>query len=406
MDTITVDEQAPKTDKEWQRLEKLASLDLDYQELEQHLGDLTRLAARIADTEISLINLIDNFTQWTVSSQGLQLNQMPREESVCQFTILEPDQLEIKDLSEDERFKDRNYVKKGPGLRYYYGVPLKTSSGLPIGVLCVMDKQQQSISSNKRELLTLIGNEVVRRLEMISELKTKQDNINALREINYKISHDLRNPISGMIGVADLIEEEIAEENYESILELVSIIKDGAESVIAMVEKIMGDCTSQDDKENGPKYSCSSFCEKLMELYHPQAKSKGVDLDISTSVKTEVITFSRSKLLQIVGNLVSNSIKFTPEGGEVSVELHLNEQVESEHELVVNVKDSGVGMDQETIDQISQGTAVSTHGTVGENGYGFGLTLVKHLLDEAGGSLHISSYKHVGTEFNVTIPLN
>ncbi len=407
MDTIVVDKQAPKTNNEWQRLDQLAGLDLDYQELEHHLGDLTRLAAKIADTEISLINLIDNYTQWTVSAQGLKIKQMPREESVCQFTILEQNQLEIKDLSKDERFMDRNYVKNGPGLRYYYGVPLKTKSGLPIGVLCVLDRQEHNMSTEKRELLSLVGSEVMRRLEMISELHDKQENINELQQINYKISHDLRNPISGLIGVADLIEEEIKEENYENILELVSIIREGGESVIAMVEEIMEDCSnSKDDNVVGNKYSCNSFCDKLRELYHPQAKSKGVDLEISTGVKSELITFSRSKLLQIVGNLLSNSIKFTPDGGEVNVRLDLNEKIDSEHELVVSVKDSGVGMDQETIDQITKGTAVSTEGTVGENGYGFGLTLVSHLLNEAGGSMDITSYDQVGTECRVTIPLN
>jgi signal transduction histidine kinase len=406
MNTEVIEKKAPKTENEIERLEELSRLDLDYYEIEESLGDLTRLAAKIAETEISLVNLIDNYTQWTVSAEGLQLKQMPREESVCQYTILESEHLEIQNLSDDLRFADRDYVQGGLGLRYYYGIPLKSKSGLPVGVLCVLDKRQRSLSAKQKELLSMLAKTVMHRLEMIHKLESKNDKITDLKKLNEKIAHDLRNPVSGMIGVAELIEEEAKQGNVESILELASVIKEGGESAIAMVEDIMKDESANDVEHEKNEYNCSKFCDKLKELYQPQAKAKGVNLDISTSIKSKLITFSRSKLLQIVGNLVSNSVKFTPEGGSVSVELQLNEQVNSDHTLIVSVKDTGVGMEQDKVEQIAQGTAQSTNGTVGENGYGFGLTLVKHLLDEVGGSLDIKSLEHVGTEFTVTIPLS
>ncbi|HET8865190.1 MAG TPA: sensor histidine kinase, partial [Gracilimonas sp.] len=76
---------APIPDNEFNRLLKLSEYDLDYSEIQHKLDDLTRLAAFVAGTPISLINLLDNTTQWTVSNVGLDLFQMPREESVCQY---------------------------------------------------------------------------------------------------------------------------------------------------------------------------------------------------------------------------------------------------------------------------------------------------------------------------------
>jgi len=69
-------------ENEYERLIELTELDLDYSNLKGNLEDLTKLAARIAGTEISLVNLIDSYTQWSVANHGIELQQMPREDSV------------------------------------------------------------------------------------------------------------------------------------------------------------------------------------------------------------------------------------------------------------------------------------------------------------------------------------
>ena len=75
---------APMPVNEMDRILTLSEFDLDYSNLQNNFKDLTRLAAKVAGTEISLVNLIDSFTQWTVSEYGLPLQHRPREESVCQ----------------------------------------------------------------------------------------------------------------------------------------------------------------------------------------------------------------------------------------------------------------------------------------------------------------------------------
>lgn len=78
----------PIPDNENSRVFELSELDLDYTDLKDHFHNLTKLAARVAGNEISLLNLIDSFTQWSVANYGLEIEQMPREESVCQYTIM------------------------------------------------------------------------------------------------------------------------------------------------------------------------------------------------------------------------------------------------------------------------------------------------------------------------------
>jgi GAF domain-containing protein len=149
--------EAPTPSNEFERVIELTELDLDYSNLEENLEDLTNLAARITGTEVSLINLIDSYTQWSVANHGMDIQQMPREESVCQYTILDEDSLEVNDLSKDKRFKERDYVKNHPKLRYYYGIPLTTSGGANIGSLCVLDPNPQELAPEDKELLSMIA---------------------------------------------------------------------------------------------------------------------------------------------------------------------------------------------------------------------------------------------------------
>ncbi|MFX8933892.1 hypothetical protein ABTN02_19410, partial [Acinetobacter baumannii] len=89
----------PIPSNEAERLWVLSEFDIDYTEVSDVFKDLTRLAAKIAGTEISLINLIDTYTQWTISNYGLPIEQMDREDSVCQYTIAQPESFELKKLS-------------------------------------------------------------------------------------------------------------------------------------------------------------------------------------------------------------------------------------------------------------------------------------------------------------------
>src|SRR5688500_6839345 len=90
---------------ELDRLLNLSEYNIDFSNIENNFADLNKLAATIAETDISLVNLIDCYTQWTVSSHGLEIKQMPRDESVCQYTIMGMNEFEVPNLSVDNRFK-------------------------------------------------------------------------------------------------------------------------------------------------------------------------------------------------------------------------------------------------------------------------------------------------------------
>lgn len=400
--------QAPLPDNELDRVISLSELDLDYAALQDTFKDLTKLAAKVAGTEVSLVNLIDSFTQWSISQYGIDLEQMPREDSVCQYTIVTKDAFEVKDLSADERFKDKDYVTGGPKLRYYFGVPLQTSDGYQLGALCVLDKVGKEISPEKVEMLKIISNEIVNRLMFIKSMNLLRNSVKEARDVQRKVAHDIRGPLSGIVGLTQIISEQGKENTLDDVLELVDMIQKGGSSLLDLANEILtNDLSKETGKQKGPaanEFNLPIFRDKLERLYKPQANAKGVNLSIEVDEKADYLNFPRNKLMQITGNLISNAIKFTPANGWVNVLLGITLQGKTTC-LSIGVRDNGKGMDAATIENIQSGNVSSTSGTAGEQGYGFGLALVQHLIEKLGGTLSIESAVGSGTSFTVTLPL-
>ncbi|QEM13268.1 GAF domain-containing sensor histidine kinase [Mucilaginibacter rubeus] len=394
----------PIPDNEMERLFSLSEFDLDYAEHKDSFKDLAKLAAKVAGTEISLVNLIDSYTQWSISGHGLEIEQMPREDSVCQYTIINGEYFEVEDLQRDERFKNKFYVTDEPKLRYYYGIPLKTSDDHNIGALCVLDKNVKELSPEKVELLRIIADEIVNRLKDLKVIGKLKNKLSEANEAQKKVAHDIRGPLSGIIGLAQLISEQGEANQIEEVLEFINLIHKSGRSILELADEILS-ADKRDHKpiSNGSDFNLLVFKDKIERLFIPQARNKNILLTVKTSSESEQIPIARNKLLQIAGNLISNAIKFTPAGGTVDVDLSLevNDHISI---LQILVKDTGVGIDEKGIEKILKGNAASTTGTTGEAGFGFGLALVKHLIETLKGSLNIYSKHGQGAVFEVRLP--
>lgn len=396
--------QQPIPKNEEERVWALMEFDIDYSDTAGLLKDLVELAAKIAGTKISLVNLIDNYTQWTVANFGLPLEQMSREDSVCQYTIIDTDGFEVKSLSTDDRFKDKFYVTDGPKLEYYYGIPLATPEGYNLGALCVLDTSTKELSPEKVELLKIVAKEVVNRLTTIKYIQSLRSKVNLVSENNKKVAHDIRGPLSGIIGLAQMVTEHGEGQKLDDILEIMKLIHRAGKSLLDLATEILN---AEDQQAKGvvqsSNFTLLNFKEKLEKLYTPQAASKQINLELKIKVGQEEKPIPKNKLLQIAGNLITNAIKFTPNNGKIVVELNIH-TVANSPTLEIVVADNGVGLSKQEIKEILEGVKASSSGTTGEKGYGFGLSLVKRLIDELHGTLEITSEKGNGSQFKIILP--
>lgn len=394
----------PIPSNELERINHLSDLDIDYTDLQESLKDLSKLAAKVAGTSISLINIIDTFTQWTVSNYGLDIDQMTREDSVCQYTIVGKEGFEVKDLTQDERFRDKFYVTGLPNLTYYFGVPLTTSDGYNLGALCVMDKVGKEISPEKVEMLTLIANEVVSRISVYRVIQQMRDRVKEAKDAQRKVAHDIRGPLGGIIGLAEIISSQGDQNKMDQVLEFIGLIRKSGSSLLDLANEILSTDKQIADTGAAQKYqfNLEELKQKLEKLYLPQALAKQIQFRVEVMGNNGLAPLSKNKLLQITGNLISNAIKFTQPMGKVEVELDLMIGKGTKM-LKITVRDTGIGIAPDLVTQILSGNVSSSEGTIGEQGYGFGLSLVKRLVDSMNGTLEISSEPGKGSVFYVQI---
>jgi len=391
----------PVPENELERILQLSDLNIDYTAFGEQFNGLARLAAKVAGTDISLINLIDSYTQWTVSGYGLDIQQMDREDSVCQYTIIGDTHFEVNDLKNDERFHDKFYVAGSPHLRYYYGVPLKYGTH-NLGALCVLDGHKKELSPEKAELLKLIADEIVNRLRVHKYIEDLRIDMKHTQHVKNKVVHDIRGPISGIIGLSEILRSQGKANSIDQVMDFVSLIYKSGKSLLELADDILETEKGKADVKSN-ELTLGLFAEKLEQLYGPQAKSKNILLTLHRV--GEEAAFPQARLLQIAGNLISNAIKFTPRFGSVEVTLELAKTGDASKTLSITVNDNGAGMNEETLAALNSDEEITAkEGTTGEKGFGFGLALVKHLVNTMNGTMTITSQPGKGSQFNVVLP--
>ena len=193
----------------------------------------------------------------------------------------------------------------------------------------------------------------------------------------------------------------------DQVLQFIQLIQKSGNSLLDLANEILSG-NKQPVAGNGQPaiddFNLLLFKDKLEKLFKPQAIPKHINFSVNILGVNENVSISKNKLMQITGNLISNAIKFTPIDGTIAVELDLSVEKDKK-KLFIRVQDSGTGMDKERVDSILQGTSDSKDGTAGEKGYGFGLSLVKHLIDDLHGTLSIESEPAKGSVFEIRLSL-
>jgi signal transduction histidine kinase len=391
----------PVPEYELDRIFDLSSLDLDYSELKDDLKNLTELAAKLTDSPISLVNLIDSFTQWSISSYGLEVTSIAREDSVCQYTIAGPeDHFEVKNLAEDIRFKDKFYVKGPYDLRYYLGVPLKSADGFQIGALCVLNTKIEELNPEKVSILKIIANEIIKRLHGFKKLKNLSNNLTASQAQRKTLAGDIREPLAGIISILQVIIDRGEHNNLGEVLELIGLIQKSSNAMLNITDTILD--SEEERKLNVGQGDLLWLKQSLETLYMPQCVQKNIGLKVIISARTEKIPFLQNKLLQIAGTLIAYAIKLSPDFGKITVNITLKVKV-SGNILIMAIEYFSIAH-ADAIDEIFGATwnldkADETEGTRA-------LTLVKELVNSLNGEIDVDIIPGKSSVFNVSIPQN
>jgi PAS domain S-box-containing protein len=155
----------------WDENERLAALEryrIVDTPTEQDFDDIVRLAADTFEAPIAVVNLITSGRQWFKAEVGIGARELPLDVSICAHAILQSDTMVVPDTRLDERFVCNPLVTAADGLRFYAGALLKTPEGLPLGTVCVLDRQPrpEGITAHQRLTLEVLARLVMNQLEM------------------------------------------------------------------------------------------------------------------------------------------------------------------------------------------------------------------------------------------------
>jgi diguanylate cyclase (GGDEF)-like protein/PAS domain S-box-containing protein len=158
---------AATPENEAKRLESLKRLELLDTEPEPEFDELANLAAAICGTPISLVTLLDERRQWFKASVGITARETPRDIAFCAHSILAPNELfVVEDAAADERFAENPLVTGDPHIRFYAGMPITSPEGLPLGTLCVIDREPRQLTKLQLDMLTMLASQVNARMEL------------------------------------------------------------------------------------------------------------------------------------------------------------------------------------------------------------------------------------------------
>jgi DNA-binding LytR/AlgR family response regulator len=151
---------------EHERLEALHRYGIIDTEPEPVFNDLAQLAAYVCGTPMALVSLLDAKRLWLKASVGIDISELPLEQTFCQYTLRVNNLFEIPDTQADARYANNPMVAGAPHIRFYVGVPLLTPDGQPLGTLCAFDTVPRTLSTDQREALWLLARQAMAHLEL------------------------------------------------------------------------------------------------------------------------------------------------------------------------------------------------------------------------------------------------
>jgi GAF domain-containing protein len=175
---------------------------------QKELDDLVRLAALICNVPISLITLMDQNVQWIKARLGVEVDEMPRATSFCTHAIQIDSVMVVEDATKDERFAKAPVVANSPHIRFYASANLKSHDGYNVGTICVYDVEPKILTEEQQSSLAALANQVSHIMELdyaLSKLRKQNETLSEIARIH---SHELRLPVSSILGIMNLINEE------------------------------------------------------------------------------------------------------------------------------------------------------------------------------------------------------
>jgi signal transduction histidine kinase/ActR/RegA family two-component response regulator len=338
--------------------------------------------------------------------QQLRAITIDRESTLVGRTALEHRPLEVPDLANanldahlDILFRD--------GWRSVLAVPMLRGDKI-LGVLVIRRRSTGTFSPDVTELLQTFAGQsalAIVNARLFRELETKTGELEIASrhksEFLASMSHELRTPLNAVIGFSEVLLDRMFGEINERQDEYLRDIRNSGKHLLELLNEIL-DLSKVEAGQmvlEPSTFVVSTTMESTLAMVRERATQHAIAVTVEVVDDVGMIDADERRFKQVVLNLMSNAVKFTPDGGSVSVRAYRDGTA-----LVVTVADSGIGVPPEDQERIFESFQQGGRGAPKEEGTGLGLTLSRRIVELFGGRMWLTSTPGKGSTFGFSIP--
>ncbi len=315
-------------------------------------------------------------------------------------------------------FKHYSLLKDNSGESIYNSVKELLANNVtePIEVIYKIQSKNEEIFWLKESIKVVKNSknevQVLSFAADITDLKIKEEQLNKIVQEKARlskskdklisiISHDLRAPFTSLLGFTEILLNE-PDLPKEERIEYIEFIHEASKIQLEMVNHLLDWTHLQNGtmKFNPQRLNIADITSNCISVLTGVSIRKGIDIKLEGQ-KDLFVTADERLITQVITNLLSNALKFTPSGKKIEVSIG-----EFKSDMVeVVVKDEGIGISEKNqLKMFNIDTKFSLTGTAGEKGSGLGLTLVKEIVEKHSGEIWFYSKENEGSEFHFTLP--
>jgi len=295
-----------------------------------------------------------------------------------------------------------------------YVVPLITRSKV-IGVLATDAVDGEGVPAETRETLEIFAPQIAIAIEnarlysrlqdQMVELKqshallSRMEKFSFLGDLAARLAHEIKNPMTAIRTFIQMLPQKFDDEKFRT--DFYMIAKEETDRVNNLMTELL-DLVNTKESQFAPN-DLHSLIDKMILLVSPSSKGKKIEVDRRFDQSIEEVWLDSEKMKQVILNLLSNAVEFTPEGGIIEVSTQKDTAEGNPDIIKIQIKDSGIGISADKIDKVFDPYFTTKHKSALHNGTGLGLFIAHQNIQDHGGTIEVKSRINEGTAFILTL---
>jgi signal transduction histidine kinase len=401
------------------RLDALRETGLLDSEVEEEFDRLTRLASRLLEAPATFFSLVDTDRDFYKSCFGfdepLASQRQLTGETFCHYSLVADGALVIPDTRADPLYAKVPTVES-LGVAAYLGVPVRSPSGQVLGSFCAIDFTARDWTPLEVETMKELGRSaerevairhwMARQTRLIEQERDNRLELERVMDSRARLirgfTHDVKNPLGAADGFLSLMQDEIYGPLGGPVKDTITRVRRSIHTALQLIDDLITIARAEAldlDTARDP-VDVVALAMDIATEYRAQAVAQNVSINVSAREVPPVLSDS-TRIHQILGNLVSNALKYAPKV-DIDIAVHVADEGESRF-CAVAVSDHGEGIPAEHIGRLfAEFTRLEPERA---EGAGLGLAISQRLAHALGGRIHVSSEPGVGSTFTLRLPV-